>query len=58
MIRSMFSAISGLRSHQSMMDVVSNNISPTTQQGKNLFFVIFIYSNTTHVFQKKDTILN
>ena len=33
MIRSMFSAISGLRSHQSMMDVVSNNISNVNTSG-------------------------
>ena len=33
MIRSMFSAISGLRNHQTMMDVVGNNISNVNTNG-------------------------
>ena len=33
MIRSMFSAISGLRNHQTMMDVVGNNISNVNTSG-------------------------
>src|SRR6056297_129514 len=33
MIRSMFSAISGLRNHQTMMDVVGNNISNVNTTG-------------------------
>ena len=33
MIRSMFSAISGLRNHQTMMDVVGNNIANVNTTG-------------------------
>ena len=33
MIRSMFSAISGLRNHQTMMDVVGNNIANVNTVG-------------------------
>ena len=33
MIRSMFSAISGLRNHQTMMDVVGNNIANVNTNG-------------------------
>ena len=33
MLRSMFSAISGLRSHQTMMDVIGNNIANVNTAG-------------------------
>ncbi len=42
MIRSMFSAISGLRNHQTMMDVVGNNISNVNTTG---------FKSSTTVFQ-------
>ena len=41
MIRSMYSAISGLRNHQTMMDVVGNNIAnvnTTGYKGSNAVF--------------------
>ena len=41
MIRSMFSAISGLRNHQSMMDVVGNNISNVNTTGFKSGAVVF-----------------
>jgi flagellar hook protein FlgE len=41
MIRSMFSAISGLRNHQSMMDVVGNNISNVNTTGFKSSAVVF-----------------
>lgn len=42
MIRSMFSAVSGLRNHQTMMDVVGNNISNVNTTG---------FKSSTTVFQ-------
>lgn len=42
MIRSMFSAVSGLRNHQTMMDVVGNNISNVNTSG---------FKSSTTVFQ-------
>ncbi|MGB3412747.1 MAG: flagellar basal-body rod protein FlgF [Microthrixaceae bacterium] len=42
MIRSMFSAVSGLRNHQTMMDVVGNNIANVNTAG---------YKSSTTVFQ-------
>ena len=33
MLRSMFSAISGLRAHQTMMDVIGNNIANVNTTG-------------------------
>jgi len=41
MIRSMFSAISGLRNHQTMMDVVGNNISNVNTTGFKSSSTIF-----------------
>ncbi len=41
MIRSMFSAISGLRNHQTMMDVVGNNISNVNTTGFKSSAVVF-----------------
>jgi flagellar hook protein FlgE len=41
MIRSMFSAISGLRNHQTMMDVVGNNISNVNTTGFKSSSVVF-----------------
>jgi flagellar hook protein FlgE len=41
MIRSMFSAISGLRNHQTMMDVVGNNISNVNTTGFKTSSVVF-----------------
>ena len=41
MIRSMFSAISGLRNHQTMMDVVGNNISNVNTTGYKTSGVVF-----------------
>lgn len=41
MIRSMFSAISGLRSHQTMMDVVGNNIANINTNGFKSSTVVF-----------------
>lgn len=41
MIRSMFSAISGLRNHQTMMDVVGNNISNVNTNGFKSSSTIF-----------------
>jgi flagellar hook protein FlgE len=41
MMRSMFSAISGLRSHQSMMDVVGNNIANVNTTGFKSSGVVF-----------------
>ena len=41
MIRSMYSAVSGLRSHQIMMDVVGNNIANVNTQGYKRNQVIF-----------------
>jgi flagellar hook protein FlgE len=40
-IRSMFSAISGLRSHQTMMDVVGNNIANVNSTGFKSSSVVF-----------------
>ncbi|MGZ4769842.1 MAG: flagellar basal body protein, partial [Ilumatobacteraceae bacterium] len=33
MLRSLFASISGLRSHQTMMDVTANNIANVNTQG-------------------------
>ncbi len=41
MIRSMYSGVSGLRSHQIMMDVVGNNVSNVNTQGYKRNQVIF-----------------
>ncbi|MGY6499369.1 MAG: flagellar hook protein FlgE [Acidimicrobiales bacterium] len=41
MIRSMFSAISGLRNHQTMMDVVGNNIANVNTTGFKSSSVVF-----------------
>ncbi len=41
MMRSMFSAISGLRAHQMMMDVVGNNIANVNTQGFKASMVTF-----------------
>jgi len=41
MLRSMFSAISGLRNHQTMMDVVGNNISNVNTSGFKSSAVVF-----------------
>ncbi len=41
MMRSMFSGISGLRSHQTMMDVVGNNIANVNTQGFKASMVTF-----------------
>jgi flagellar hook protein FlgE len=41
MIRSMFSAVSGLRNHQTMMDVVGNNISNVNTTGFKSSNVVF-----------------
>lgn len=41
MIRSMYSAISGLRNHQTMMDVVGNNISNVNTTGFKTSSVVF-----------------
>jgi len=41
MIRSMFSAISGLRNHQTMMDVVGNNISNVNTAGFKSSAIVF-----------------
>lgn len=46
MLRSMFSAISGLRSHQTMMDVVGNNIANVNTTG---------YKNSRATFQESLT---
>ena len=43
MLRSMFSAISGLRSHQTMMDVTGNNIANVNTSG---------YKSTRATFQE------
>ena len=42
MLRSMFSGVSGLRSHQTMMDVIGNNIANVNTVG---------YKSATTVFQ-------
>ena len=42
MLRSMFSGVSGLRSHQTMMDVIGNNIANVNTVG---------YKSSTTVFQ-------
>lgn len=41
MIRSMYSAVSGLRAHQTMMDVVGNNVANVNTQGYKRNQVIF-----------------
>ncbi|MEM7342053.1 MAG: flagellar hook protein FlgE [Actinomycetota bacterium] len=41
MIRSMYSAVSGLRSHQLMMDMVGNNISNVNTHGFKRTYVLF-----------------
>ena len=41
MIRSMFSAISGLRNHQTMMDVVGNNIANVNTSGFKSSAIVF-----------------
>jgi flagellar hook protein FlgE len=41
MLRSMFSAVSGLRSHQTMMDVVGNNIANVNTTGYKSNSVVF-----------------
>src|SRR5919112_401556 len=41
MLRSMFSGVSGLRSHQTMMDVVGNNIANVNTTGYKSSQVIF-----------------
>ena len=41
MIRSMFSAVSGLRNHQTMMDVVGNNISNVNTTGFKASTTVF-----------------
>ncbi|WP_432546532.1 flagellar hook protein FlgE [Kineococcus sp. SYSU DK004] len=41
MLRSMFSGVSGLRSHQTMMDVVGNNISNVNTTGYKSSSVVF-----------------
>jgi flagellar hook protein FlgE len=41
MLRSMFSAVSGLRSHQTMMDVVGNNIANVNTAGYKSSAIIF-----------------
>ncbi len=41
MLRSMFSGVSGLRSHQTMMDVIGNNISNVNTAGYKSSSVIF-----------------
>ena len=41
MIRSMFSAISGLRAHRTMLDVVGNNISNVNTSGFKGSSVVF-----------------
>lgn len=41
MLRSLFSGISGLRSHQTMMDVVANNIANVNTTGFKSSNVIF-----------------
>jgi flagellar basal body rod protein FlgG len=45
MIKSMFSAVTGLRSHQTMMDVIGNNIANVNTAALNqaeLFLQMFI----------------
>src|SRR2546423_15397756 len=41
MLRSMFSAVSGLRSHQTMMDVIGNNIANVNTTGYKSSQTIF-----------------
>jgi flagellar hook protein FlgE len=41
MLRSLFSGISGLRAHQTMMDVVSNNIANVNTSGFKSSYVLF-----------------
>src|SRR4051812_33569157 len=41
MLRSMFSAVSGLRSHQTMMDVVGNNIANVNTTGYKSSSTVF-----------------
>lgn len=49
MIKSMFSAVTGLRSHQTMLDVIGNNIANVNTQGFKSSRVLFkdIYYQTT-----------
>src|SRR5262245_13946544 len=50
MLRSMFSAVSGLRSHQAFMDVVGNNIANVNTTGYKTSNVLFedVLSQTLH----------
>src|SRR5438128_10372272 len=41
MLRSMFSGVSGLRSHQTMMDVIGNNIANVNTVGYKSSSVVF-----------------
>ena len=41
MLRSMFSGVSGLRSHQTMMDVIGNNIANVNTVGYKSASVVF-----------------
>src|SRR3954462_11732224 len=41
MLRSLFSAVSGLRSHQTMMDVVGNNIANVNTAGYKASSTVF-----------------
>ena len=53
MIKSMYSAVTGLRSHQTLMDVIGNNIANVNTAGfkssrvlfKDLFYQTTSYSN-------------
>ena len=41
MLRSMFAAVSGLRNHQTMMDVIGNNIANVNTTGFKSSSVVF-----------------